>query len=132
MSLNPSPAGPDRLEAGSLLESASNVLRSSRAYYARLLGLRLTAGRQLIDELCHGVHAVDWLYQECTRLDDMLEQFTWYQRDYDEHVVAAEVRRFHTPGHTRATDDEQIPCSLCRKAAVELDLATVIPARDAA
>ena len=131
MSLNPSPAGPDRLGEDPLLEAAANVLRSSRAYYARLLSLRITAGRQLIDELSHGV-TVWSLYEECTRLDEMLEQFPRYRRDEDEKVVAAEVRRFHTPGETRAVDDEQHPCSLCRKAAVELDLSTVIPAREAA
>jgi len=132
VSLNPPPAGNDRPRADPLLEFATNVLRSSRTYYTRLLGLRITAGRQLIDELSHGVHAVQSLYEECTRLDEMLDAFGWYRRDHDEQVVEAEVRRFHTPGHTRATDDEQIPCSLCRKAAVELDLATIIPARGAA
>jgi hypothetical protein len=101
--------------------------------YRQLLSLRVTLGCRLIDALSHTQHeGLSRLHDECTVLDQALEQSWRYRRDYLAVVLAAEERRFHTPGITRASDDLVRPCSWCRREAAAAPSGIALPARSAA
>jgi hypothetical protein len=83
--------------------------------YLQLLNLRITVGCKIINMLCHSTADFDELSAESNRVDEVLEQFRRYVRDY-ERVVAAEQRRFHVPGLTRPGNDHEQPCAFCNAA----------------
>lgn len=101
--------------------------------YRQQLNLRVTLGCRLIDALSHSEYeGLSRLHDECTGLDEVLEQSWRYRQDYPAVVLVAEEQRYHTPGVTRAHDDWERPCSWCRREASSAPMGIALPARSAA
>ena len=90
-----------------------------RSRYQNLLQLRIRAGCRVIDALCHAQVDLAELLAESHLLEDQLEGYKRYRRDYVLAVLAAEQARFHVPGINRPDDAHVNPCLPCQAEACQ-------------
>lgn len=85
-----------------------------RSRYQNLLQLRIRAGCRVIDALCHAQADLAELLTESNLLEDQLEGYKRYRRDYLLEVLPSEEARFHVPGINRPRDAQVTPCQPCQ------------------
>lgn len=97
--------------------------------YDRLLEERIELGRLYMDYLSHlrlAAPQAVMLFRRVLHLDAQLSADPRYDADHLDVVSVAEDARFHQPPLV-PVDHDSVPCSLCRKVALGLDLDVVLP-----